>query len=335
MRRFVNASFNSALAPAAAAAYTGGVARDWHAAGVLTAEQARRIDAVESGRVFSLHRELRALLYLGVVLIAAGVGATVARHFQDIGESAVVLALAAAVAGCFGWCFRRAAPYAAGKAQQPSAALDYLLYLGCALTGVLLSYLESRHHFLGARAGWYLLPSGLASLALAYRFDNRLVLSLGLVNLAAWWGVEPSRWGLPLFGWEPRAFLFGAGALAAALGTARSGIKAHFEDAYLVAGVHAVFWSLLPRALGGGAADPRFWLALVAAAACIAFARRTRRFQYLLYGAGYGYITALRGIVGILGARSFPAVSLLFLLSAGGAVAFLLRARREFLQGVE
>lgn len=333
---FVNASFNSALARARAGTYTGGVATDWRAAGVLTQAQAQRIEAVESGRVFSLHRELRALLYLGAALIAAGVGATVARHFQDLGEGAIVLALAAAIAGSFGWCFRRGAPYSAGKVEQPSAALDYLLYLGCALTGILLSYLESRHHFLGAHATWYLLPSAAVSLALAYRFDNRLVLSLGLVNLAAFWGVEASFWGRALFGWEARAFLFGAGALAAGFWTAGSGVKAHFEDAYLVAGAHAVFWSLLPGAMSGGAGDPRLWLTLGASWACIAFARRTRRFQFLLYGAGYGYAAAMRGAVQLLGVeRSASMASLLFLVSAGGAVAFLLRARREFLQGVQ
>src|SRR6185436_101652 len=86
------------------------------------------------------------------------------------------------------------------EVESPNMALDYVLYGGCLVFALDLGYMESRFHLLQEHWDFYLLLSSLLFFVLAYRFDNRLVLSLALSALAGWFGVTVSR------------FAFGVGA---------------------------------------------------------------------------------------------------------------------------
>src|SRR5205814_1221150 len=132
-----------------------------------------------------------------------------------------------------------------GKAESPTAAFDYVLYLGCAFLGILFGYLETHYHLLDAYWDCYLLASAGLFAWLAYRFDNRLVLAMALVNLAAWFGVRFSHWDLPLLDLRARAIVFGTGMIAAGWWLERAKIKEHFADTYYTLGLHVLFWALL------------------------------------------------------------------------------------------
>jgi hypothetical protein len=62
------------------------------------------------------------------------------------------------------------------------------------LKGVELAYLENRFHLLSGQWDLYLLATALLFFFLAYRFDNRFVLSLALSSLAEWFGLTVSHW---------------------------------------------------------------------------------------------------------------------------------------------
>jgi len=61
-----------------------------------------------------------------------------------------------------------------------------VLYLGSLIWSVELAYLETRFHLLSGQWDLYLLATAGLFFFLAYRFDNRFVLSLGLSSLAGW-----------------------------------------------------------------------------------------------------------------------------------------------------
>ena len=67
-----------------------------HAEGSIDERTAARALARDQRRVFSLHYELRAPLYVGVLLVMAGVGIVLARNLDRIGPLAIVLAVAVA-----------------------------------------------------------------------------------------------------------------------------------------------------------------------------------------------------------------------------------------------
>ncbi len=63
-----------------------------------------------------------------------------------------------------------------------------MLYLGSLTWSVELGYIESRFHLLSGQWDLYLLATAVLFFFLAYRFDNRFVLSLALSSLAGWFG---------------------------------------------------------------------------------------------------------------------------------------------------
>src|SRR5260370_30465370 len=68
--------------------------------GVLPAEQAAALLRVARGELVSVHAELRALLYAGVLLLTGGVGLLIKENLERIRPLAIAtgLALAAAAA---------------------------------------------------------------------------------------------------------------------------------------------------------------------------------------------------------------------------------------------
>jgi hypothetical protein len=125
---------------------------------------------------------------------------------------------------------------------------------------------------------------------LAYRFDNRLVLSMALSTLAAWFGFQLSVSFLSFHKvYRESAIAYGLVTFALGSLSHRLAVKKHFFDIYLNFTVHFLFVALL-----SGVAQYRFasWHlpAMAAAIAAVAvWSMRTRRFLYMLYAILYGY----------------------------------------------
>ena len=305
---------------------------EWRERGVITAAQARKLGEIDSGRLFSLYNEIRTLFYLGVAFLVAGAAATVKKHFHELGEPAILTVLFGAIGMSWGYCFKRALPYSSKSVPSPTSAYDYLLYLGCALLGVLFGYLEVQHHLFKEYWDFYLLISGVLFFFLAYRFDNRFVLALGLINLAGWWGLRFAHWDVPGLSWETRALTFGLAAIVAGLATAFFEVKRHFESVYLTAGLHAVYWALLPGVFRDGLTGIDFYGLITLSGATIFFARKRRQFSYFLYAVAYGYIAGCWAILKALELRASTDAALFLLLSATAVIVGLLAVRRQFEQ---
>jgi hypothetical protein len=282
--------------------------------------------AIQSGRLFSLHREIHAFLYIGALFIVAGVGGTVKRYFLELGPAAILSGLTAAFVACLAYCFRRARTYAAGKVESPTAAFDYILYLACALLGVEFAYLEAHYHLLDRFWDYYFLVSAGLFFWLAYRFDNRLVLALALANLAAWFGIRFWRWDIPYLGLRTRAILFGAAASSAGKLLESFGIKAHFTDTYFDFGLTALFWALLSGIFEKGFSSP-YLPPLVLLSACVAYrAYQAKRFKFFLYAVGYGYLGFSICVLKAL--RWDRSASLYLLVSASALIVAIFAFRR-------
>ncbi|MBI3554554.1 MAG: DUF2157 domain-containing protein [Elusimicrobia bacterium] len=264
---------------------------DWRDKGLLRPEQAKVLLEIENDRIFSISAELRALLYLGALLIVAGVGGTVKRYVLELGPVAISGGLSFAVLAGLYYCFSRGAPYSSQKVESPTPAFDYVLYMSCAFWGILFGYLETHYHLLAEHWDYYLLLSSGLFFWLAYRFDNRLVLAMALTTLGSWFGLRFSHLDLPFFDLRTRGLGFGTTVVLAGWWLEnRARIKDHFADTYYNVGLHVLFWTLL-----WGLFDKKIMSAYTPAlamltTAVITYGLRRRSFQYFLYGTVYGYI---------------------------------------------
>jgi hypothetical protein len=295
------------------------------AKGLLDAESARRIDELETRAHVPLARELHALLYLGAVLILAGVGAAVKDHLNELGPVTILAALGLGSAACLLYCFSAGRPFSTARVEPPNVAFDYVLYLGVGLAGIFAGYLEWKWRLLGDWWDLYLFFAGLACLGLAYRFDNRLGLSVGLVDLASWAGVRLSRWDVPTLGVRAAAFALGAALFGLGETARRGGVKPHFEDAYSRFGTHLCLLALLygVRNLG----SPDLWLLLAACGTLAAVSARRRKFEVFAAAVVYAYAGAMRAL---LDAMSGDLTLWTIVLTSACVIGVLLWARRRF-----
>src|SRR6266436_2920867 len=155
----------------------------WKKEGAISLEQHASLASLSRGEPLSLFLELNVLLYTGVLAFVAGLGWTVSTWSQQIGDVLVVAVLSTILAACFWYCFSRAPAWSPTETPAPSPIFDYVLYLGSLVWCVELAYLEKRFHVLSGQWDHYLLASALLFFFVAYRFDNRFVLSLALSSL--------------------------------------------------------------------------------------------------------------------------------------------------------
>jgi len=158
--------------------------RALHAEGVIDDTMAARALARDGGQVFSVHAELRATLYAGVLLVMSGVGMILARHLEKIGPLGIVAAIALAAVACAVPALR-----ARRAGRMPGTAAEYLLLLGALLASADLAYAERQFTLLGPLWSWHLLLLAVVHAAIAYAFASRLVLAASLTALAGWFGV--------------------------------------------------------------------------------------------------------------------------------------------------
>jgi hypothetical protein len=262
----------------------------WRSAGAIRPDQYEVLAGLVRKERFSVFVELHTLLYLGVVTCVGGVGWTIQKHFQGLGDAAILSALTLALGGSLFYCFSRGRPYSTDRVEAPGFVFDYVLYLGCLLLGVELGYIEFRFHLLQGDWDHYLLLSASAFFVLAYRFDNRFVLSLALSTLAGWFGLRLTHFP-DLGGASMRGSALVYGGLVASSGAVlfRAGIKKHFLDAYLHVAGNVVFVALL-SAMFEREVDALYVFALVGLSGlAIAAGLRFNRFAFVVYGVIYGY----------------------------------------------
>ena len=286
----------------------------WKSSGAIRAEQHAVLSALVRKERFTVFVELHTILYLGVVAAIAGVGWTIQTHFQGLGDAAILSALTLALAGSLYYCFTRGRGYSTGRVESPGFAFDYVLYLGCLVLGLELGYLEFRFQLLQESWDHYLLISACVFFALAYRFDNRFVLSLALSTLAGWFGLRLSDFH-DLGGTSVRAsaLIYGSLVAAAGAGLYRAGIKKHFLDTYLHVAGNVLLMALMSAQFEHDASELYLLALLGLSGLAIAGGVRFRRFAFVVYGILYGYVglsgRLLRGVDSFSAAMAYVAIS--------------------------
>jgi hypothetical protein len=280
----------------------------WKEQGKISPEQYAHLAGLSRQEPFSLFIELNILLYAGVLAFVAGLGWTVTTWSQQLGDVLVLTILSTILAASFSYCFSRAPVWSVAETPAPSPILDYVLYLGSLVWSLELAYTENRFHMLSGQWDLYLLATAILYFFLAYRFDNRFVLSLALSSLAGWFGLTVSHWSA--WDWSAHQddvyrryallYCLVVGVSGALL--QRRGLKPHFFGTYLNIVANVLFWALLSGVFNRQGYGLWFLALLIACAASLAWGLSRRQFAFVAYAAVYGYVgvssLVLRGLDG-------------------------------------
>ncbi len=301
----------------------------WKQRGTISPEQHTLLSGLSRSEPFSLFLELNILLYAGILAFVAGLGWTVSTWSQQLGDVLVLATLSAMLAACFWYCFSRAPAWSPRETPSPSLVFDYVLYLGALIWSVELAYLENRFHLLEGQPDLYLLVTAGLFFFLAYRFDNRFVLSLALSSLAGWFGLTISHWPSHQDA-EYRQYAILYSLLAGGAGAIlyRLGLKPHFLGAYLNIAANVLFWALLSGVFQREGYGPWLLCLLAVCGGSLAWGLARRQFSFVAYAAVYGYV----GVSAVLirNMNDFTAILAYFFVTGVGMLIMLILIARRF-----
>lgn len=303
---------------------------------LITREDAEKITLFESKKPFSLHWELKTMLYLGVLLLNIGLGYIIYENIDSIGHMAIIALIGAISAGCFWYAVRRRKPFSNGEVESPTPYYDYILLLGCLAFLVMEGYLQFQYQIFGTRYGLATFIPMVLFFGLAYWLDNRGVLALGITALASWMGltVAPQDFLTENDFNSPTlvntGIVLGFLLTAAAFVGERQDFKKHFSLTYLNFGVHIGMIACLAGMMSLERAVIYFPILCLAVWFFMWYARTRESFYFLLVSVIYGYIGITYLLIIIAPGLDFMAWLLYFILSCSAIVVFLVNYKRFF-----
>lgn len=166
------------------------------AEGVITPSEATTIVESLSHKKFSLHWELRVLLYIGITLFTSGLGIFIYNNIGSIGHIVMILLLFAGCLGSYYFSFVKALPYTKESVQHTNPFYDYVVLSGALLFISAQGYLQFQFQVYGEDLSLPTLISSLVLFATAFRFDHKGVLTIAISLFATFFGlvVTPMEW---------------------------------------------------------------------------------------------------------------------------------------------
>jgi hypothetical protein len=276
---------------------------DLHSHGLLSDTSLGRIKQRINFPLFSVHRELQALLYIGVLALSSGLGTLVYKNIDSIGHQTVLAFIACLCLACFYWCNKYKLPFSFAKAQSENPIFDYILLLGTLSFLSFIGYLQFQYVVFGDRLGLATFIPMITLFFISYYYDHLGALTLAIVNLAIWMGVAVTPKALlKNLDYNSETFIYtylilGTGLLVVAYVTYKYDIKKHFFFSYHNYGVHVTFIALLSGFFFYNFPGSLIWLLLTCVLAWFTISRalKDESFYFLLVSVFYSYV-AISGL---------------------------------------
>jgi hypothetical protein len=313
-----------------------------HTEGLISDESLRKIEQKNAGHLFSVHWEVKTLLYVGILLLTTGLGILVYKNIDSIGHQFVLLFIALITAGCFAYCFKNKMPFNAAKVQSLNSVFDYLLLLGTLSFLIFVGYLQYQYNVFGNNYGMATFIPMLALFYIAYSFDHAGILNMAITNLGIWMGVSVTPKQLlayHTFNSETIIYTylgFGIILLIAAWLTEKFSFKKHFKFSYQHYGIHICFITLLAGYFHNyDEGLSLLWLLglLILAVPLFVDAYMQKSFYFLLLIVLYSFIAVsslvMRGLATTIDGGGIYLIFMYFICSAVGLVSLLIYLNKK------
>lgn len=314
-----------------------------YAEGIIGEASIQKIKEHQKSQLFSLHWEIKTLMYLAVLLLSGGLGMLIYKNIDSIGHNVILFFLSMICAGSFYYCFKHKAAFSIGKVLSPNTLFDYLLLLASLTFISIIGYLQYQYHFFGSRYGLATFIPMIVLFLTAYYFDHIGILSLAITNLAGWLGVTVTPLEiLRENDFESARIIFtgiGLGALLIGLGilTNYKNIKKHFEFTYTNFGMHIFFISAI-AAMFYFSNIYILWFVILLGIGFYFYSRaiKEKSFYMLLITTLYIYFALSYVVINFLFYMSWADLipvylGLIYFIASGfGLILFLIRTNKKF-----
>lgn len=212
----------------------------------ITEEQLEAVRAYRGLKLFSVHNELKLLLYLSMILFTSGIGILIYQNIDTIGHTVLLGLLLLVTLTCFYFCFKKHPGFTREEAPFPNPLYDYLVLTAVILSCTFVGYLQFQYQTFGTHYGLATLVPTIISLFCAYYFDSKSVLSIGITGMAAYLGlsVDPKHYfENEMFNNTALSYIglaFGLTLLLWSLYAIKINLKKHFNLVYLTFSLHSI-----------------------------------------------------------------------------------------------
>ena len=306
--------------------------------GLISPEQSTIILEYENNKSFSLHYELRTLLYLGITLLTGGLGVLIYQNLDTIGHGVIVALITTITLACFTFAFWKRESFTWLEVKNPHHFSDFVLLSGCASFLILEGYLQFQYDLFGLKYGLVTFIPAILFFFCAYFFDHRGVLSMAITAFASWVGVSIAPFSvLKRNDFSEPNFLLTAIILGLVLSTLGliseyKNLKKHFSFTYLLLGSNL---TLIAAVIGMFSYANWFMYALITLTLCVGlflYARKTQSYIFLLMGVIYVYVALTYLLFKVTGAFNedfmYMFTMYYFLLSGVGVIVFLMKIKK-------
>jgi len=319
--------------------------------GQISPASAEKLQELSANKLYSLHWELKTILYLGVLLLSGGLGILIYKNIDTIGHQ-VIIAIIALICGLsFAYCTRKRLAFSWQKVPAPNGFFDYILLLGCLTFITFITYLQVQYNVFGTRYGLATFFPMLVLLFSAYYYDHVGILSMAITNFAAWLGLTVTP--LQLFSTNDffvttrliyTGIFLGALLVAIAMISEKQDRKKHFAFTFANFGVHIFMIACLYGLMQGGLETRYydgnkgaflFWFAIMAAALVFCYKEALKRgsFYFLMILALYAYVAisyvVLKGLIAMDNIGALYLGLMYFIGSGIGFVVFLVKINKR------
>lgn len=317
--------------------------KNLYAQGLISEDSLEKIRLKEEKPpLFSVHWEIRTLLYVGVLLLTGGLGLLIYENIDTIGHEFVLMLIGAICLGCLYYCFKNKLPFSKEKVQSPNSFFDYILLLACTSLLIFTGYLQFEYKVFGTNYGMATLIPMLVLFFVAYYFDHQGILSMAIVNLAVWMGVSVTPKQLLLNSdFDSQTIIYtylflGVILIAGAYASQYFNFKKHFKFSYQHYGIHVAYIALL-------AGYFHYYNSIIAAGWMLGIlllsflmytdAFKNKSFYFLLLVVLYSYVAVsslvIRAFIGVGHEGAMYLVSLYFIGSGVGLILLLISLNKK------
>lgn len=301
---------------------------------IISEKQATQITTTEANQPFSIHWELRSLLYLGITFLSTGLGILIYKNIDTIGHNILIGLIALACIACFYYAVLHRKDFSWQEIEGTTNLDDFALLGGCILFLTLEGYLQYQYNIFGTRYGLAAFIPAVLFFFCAYRFDHRGILSMAITALASGVGVSIA----PVKLWEANDFnsqnltitalLLGICLVFVGWISEQKDWKKHFSFTYFLLGGNLAFVAALAALFQFDWKIIYFIVIAILSFLYITYARQTHSYIFMLMGVVYGYIAFTYSIFKVLPDELDAAFFMLyFMLSGAGVILFLVKIK--------